>query len=227
MILKCATSDWVFWHLETVKCQSRFSILRGGFCFILVVFKVFLIFVRDFPCSSVVGNDFMASICYWCVSLQAECFGILTFSKMKLPFLSLILRYFFFFFFLSWFLSNTGKLSFAEVLSRSQQNELRFLLKTVLGIFKITLCLRDYPVFMWQSLEVFKALNTSTLKQFFLKRRTFFKKTKVTFLVENTTIENESALTMFSIIEWGVLNGPMTKNGFFWKFSLNMRTSYR
>ena len=97
MILKSATSDWVFWHLETVKCQSRFSILRGGFCFILVVFKVFLIFVRDFPCSSVVGNDFMASICYWCVSLQAECFGILTFSKMKLPFLILIPRYYFFF----------------------------------------------------------------------------------------------------------------------------------
>ena len=60
-----------------------------------------------------------------------------------------------------------------------------------------------------------KALNTSTLKQFFLKRRTFLKKTEVTFLVKNTTIENEPALTMFSIIEWGVLNGPMTKNGFF------------
>ena len=53
-----------------------------------------------------------------------------------------------------------------KVLS-SQQKEHRFFYKTVLGIFKITLLLRDRHVFVWRSLKIFNIFSTVTLTQIF------------------------------------------------------------
>ena len=70
------------------------------------------------------------------------------------------------------------------------------LLKTVVGIFKIVLCLRDQHVFMWQSLEILginlNYFNTLNLKQVPSKTKTFFKKLKHHFLVESIKIENKT-----------------------------------
>ena len=46
------------------------------------------------------------------------------------------------------------------------------LLKTLLGIFKIALRLRDQHVFMRQSLEILNVFNTLDLKQIFWKTKT-------------------------------------------------------
>ena len=62
--------------------------------------------------------------------------------------------------------------------------------KTVLGIFKIALRLRDRHVFMRPSVEILKVFNTVILKQIFWKTKTFFKKLELRFLVESTKIEN-------------------------------------
>ena len=48
--------------------------------------------------------------------------------------------------------------------------------KSVLGIFKIALRLRDRHVFMSQSVKVSNVFNTLTLTQIFWKTKTFFKK---------------------------------------------------
>ena len=64
--------------------------------------------------------------------------------------------------------------------------------KSVLGIFKIALRLRDRHVFMSQSVKVSNVFNTLTLKQIFWKTKTFFKKLEYRFLVETTKIENTS-----------------------------------
>ena len=63
-----------------------------------------------------------------------------------------------------------------------------FFYKTVLGIFKIALRLRDWHVFIWQSVKVSNVFNTLT----FWKTRTFFKKQENHFLIEATKIENTS-----------------------------------
>ena len=47
---------------------------------------------------------------------------------------------------------------------------------------------------MWQSVEILNVFNTLTLKQIFLKTKTFFKKLEYHFLVESTKIENASFL---------------------------------
>ena len=60
----------------------------------------------------------------------------------------------------------------------------------VLGIFKISIPLRDRYVLMWHSVEILNDFDTLTLKQIFLKMKTFFKKLEYYFLVENTKIEN-------------------------------------
>ena len=65
-----------------------------------------------------------------------------------------------------------------------------FFYKTVLGIFKIALRLRDWHVFMWQSVKVSNVFNTVTLKQIFQKTETFFKKLEYRFLVETAKIES-------------------------------------
>ena len=92
--------------------------------------------------------------------------------------------------------------------------------KTVLGIFKITLRLRDRHVFMWQSLEILTDFNILTLKQIFWKTKTFFKRLDYRFSVESTKIENASfhkKLTyqqpMLRKMEWWLQNGPISKNG--------------
>ena len=51
----------------------------------------------------------------------------------------------------------------------------------VLGILKTALRLRDWHVFLWQSLEILNVFNTLTLKQIFCKTKTFFLKTGVLF----------------------------------------------
>ena len=62
----------------------------------------------------------------------------------------------------------------------------------VLEIFKLALRLRDRHVFMRQSVEVLNFSNTLTLKQIFLKTKTFFKKLEYRFLVESIKNENAS-----------------------------------
>ena len=65
-------------------------------------------------------------------------------------------------------------------------------LKTVLGIFKTALRLRDRHFLMWQLMKVSNVFNTLALKQIFWKTKTFFKKLEYSFLVETTKIENAS-----------------------------------
>ena len=57
---------------------------------------------------------------------------------------------------------------------------------------RMSIGLRDWHVFMWQSVKVSNVFNTLTLKQIFWKTKTFFKKLEYRFLVETTKIENGS-----------------------------------
>ena len=111
----------------------------------------------------------------------------------------------------------------------------------MLGIFKIVLLLRNQHFSRWHSLGILKVFNTTTLKQFLLKTKTFFKKLKYRFLVESTKIENATfpnkivlSETNVRQIEWRVQNGPAAKDGvspvttsFFWNFCFSLRTSYK
>ena len=81
--------------------------------------------------------------------------------------------------------------------------------KTVLGIFKIALRLRDRHVFMLQSVKVSNVFNTLTLKQIFWKTKTFFKKLEYRFLVESTKIENASFPYKTAISEANVKTNRM------------------
>ena len=113
--------------------------------------------------------------------------------------------------------------------------------KTVLGIFKIALRLRDRNVFMWQSVKVLNVFNTLTLIQIFWKTKTFFKKLEYRFLVESTKIENASLPYKTAISETNIktnntVNRKWTyhkersfaSNFFiFWKFCFSLRTSYK
>ena len=87
---------------------------------------------------------------------------------------------------------NTGERFFLEASFWSQQKEHRFFWKTLLGTFKIALRLRDRHVFMWRSVKILNIFSTLTLKQIFLKTKTFFKKLEHCFLVERTKIEKAS-----------------------------------
>ena len=60
LILRCATSGWVFWHLEIWKKNAG-------------------------PISQYWGASWLYG---FCVSLQVGCFGILRFNQMQVPFLS-------------------------------------------------------------------------------------------------------------------------------------------
>ena len=62
--------------------------------------------------------------------------------------------------------------------------------KTVLGIFKITLRLRDPPIFIWQSMEILNVFITLTLQQIFWKTENFFEKLEYRYLVERTTVSD-------------------------------------
>ena len=78
----------------------------------------------------------------------------------------------------------------------------------------------DQIIFMIQSLENLNIFITLPLKQGFWKTKTFFKKREHCLIVERTTIENAIFHTKLSCqkpvsrqVEWGVQNGPITKNG--------------
>ena len=93
---------------------------------------------------------------------------------------------------------------------------------------------------MWQPLEIFDVLNILTLKRIFWKTKTFFEKREYFFLVESTKIETETfpyktdlSEAILGQVEWGVQNGPITKNRvlpvstlFYWKFCFSLRTSF-
>ena len=91
----------------------------------------------------------------------------------------------------SWvgFCLNIRRRFFLEFRFWSQEKEHRFFLKTVLGIFKISLHLGDRHLFIWQSVKVSNVFDTLTLKQIFWNTKTFFKKLEYHFLVEATKIE--------------------------------------
>ena len=91
---------------------------------------------------------------------------------------------------LSWFFSQHRKRVVLEISFKSQQKQDKSFYKTILVIFKITLCLGNQHVFIGQSLEILNAFNSLSLKQVFWKRKTFFKNLEYLFLVESTEIEN-------------------------------------
>ena len=70
-------------------------------------------------------------------------------------------------------------------------------------------CLRDWHVFMWQSVEILNFFNASTLKQIFWKTKTFFKELEYRFLVESTKIENPSFSYITAISEVNVKTNRM------------------
>ena len=121
---------------------------------------------------------------------------------------------------------NTGKGFFSEISFYSQQKEHRAFWKTVLGIFKIALHLRDRDVFRWQSAAILNFFNSSTLKQIFWKMKTFFKNLEYGFLVESTKIANASYNGDFKMDhhKW---RGFASNYLFFRKFCLSLRTSYK
>ena len=87
-----------------------------------------------------------------------------------------------------------------------------FFLKTLLGIFKIALRLRDRHVFMRQSLEILTVFNTLTLHQIVWITKTFFDKLDYCFLVESMKIENASFPYKTAMLETNVKTNRM---GFF------------
>ena len=105
----------------------------------------------------------------------------------------------------------------------------------VVEISEIALHLRDWHVFMWQSVEVLNVFNNLTLKQIFWKTKTFLKKLGYCFLVKSIKIENASfpykTVLSKANVKWWVQNGPTTINGVlseatlsFWKFCFSLRT---
>ena len=137
------------------------------------------------------------------------------------------------------FCLNIRKCFFWEFSFQSQQKEHRFFWKTVIGVFKKALRLRDRPVFTWQSVKVSNVFNTLTLKQIFWKTKTFFKKLEYRFLVETTKIENTSFPFKTALSEANVKTNKMVttkwtyhkewsfaSNYFiFWKICSSFRTS--
>ena len=112
--------------------------------------------------------------------------------------------------------------------------------ETVLGIFKIALCLRDRHVFIWQSVKVSNILNSLILKQIFWKEKTFFTKLEYHFWVETTKIKNTPFSFKTALSEANVKTNrmPTTKwiyhkewsfasNDFFCKFCSSFRTSLK
>ena len=114
------------------------------------------------------------------------------------------------------FCLNTGKRFFLRVSFSSKQKEHRFFSKTVLGIFKIALRLRDQHVFIWQLVEILNVFNALTLKQIFCKMKIYLKKT--VFQLEAPKLKTHHCHTklpyrkpMLRQIEWWVQNWPVTK----------------
>ena len=94
---------------------------------------------------------------------------------------------------------------------------------------------------MWQSGEFLNVFNTFTLKQIFLKRKTFSKKLEYLFFSWKHLVKRHHFHTklpyqkpMLRQIECWVQNGPITKKGvlpittlFFSKFCFSWRTSHK
>ena len=105
----------------------------------------------------------------------------------------------------------------------------------MLGIFKIVLRVRDWHVFIWQSLKVLNVFNTLTLIQIIWKT----KKLEYRFLVETTKIESTSFPFKTALSEANVKTNRMAttkwtyhkewsfaSNYFiFWKICSSFRTS--
>ena len=101
--------------------------------------------------------------------------------------------------------------------------------KTVLGtsgIFGVTIT-GNFECFHYFKYEI----------KFLKNKNLFFKKLGNSFVVNSTTIESVTSIQNWPItsqIEWGVQNGPTTKNAvlpistlFFWKFYFSIRTCYK
>ena len=89
------------------------------------------------------------------------------------------------------FCLNTRKRFFLNVSFLSQRKKTKVLLKTLLGIIKIALRLRNRHVFMWQSVEteLFQYFNFETD---FLENENFFQKTGVPFFSRKIGISEKS-----------------------------------
>ena len=81
--------------------------------------------------------------------------------------------------------------------------------------------LKDRRIFMWQLQKILNIFTALALKQVFWKTKSFYEKLECHFLVEISTIENDIFHTklpcqkpMLRQIEWGVQNGPITKDAF-------------
>ena len=88
-----------------------------------------------------------------------------------------------------WFLSWHWKTLCLRGFISKPRERAWIILKTVLGIFKIALRLRDWHVFMWRPLEILTVFITLFLKLIFWKKGRFFLKTWISFLVQSTKIE--------------------------------------
>ena len=124
------------------------------------------------------------------------------------------------------FCLNTGKLFFLEVSFWSQQKEHRFFSKTVLGIFKIALSLKDRHVFMWQSVKILNFFNGLTLKQLFCKTKTFFKKLGYCFSFESTKFENASFPCKTGISEGNVNTNKMVTTKWTYRKERSFASNY-
>ena len=126
------------------------------------------------------------------------------------------------------FVLNTRKRFCVDVLFQSQQKELRFLYKTVLSISKIVLRLTDRHIFIWLSLKILSVFNTLTLKQFFGKTETTFKKLENCFSVKSSAIENATFPCKTALSKANVEKNKMwlTKRTYHKERSLTLTTLY-
>ena len=88
----------------------------------------------------------------------------------------------------------------------------------ILGIFKLALRLRDWHVFMWQSVKILNVFNSLTFKEIFCKTKSFFKKMEYRFLVESTNTENASFSYKTAILEANVMTKRMVNSK--WTYSI-------
>ena len=96
--------------------------------------------------------------------------------------------------------------------------------KTVLGIFKIPLRLRDRHGFMWQSMKILSVNKSSEKTRVLVQSTTNESATfpYITALSKANVEKNWMGNTKWTITKNGLL--PLTAS-FFWKLNLNIRTS--
>ena len=89
---------------------------------------------------------------------------------------------------------------------------------------------------MWQSQGILNVFKMLALKNVLWETKTFLKKLEDSFLVQSTMNQKRilRQKPMLRQIEWGVQNGPITKNrrlppttSFFWKFNLSIRIEHK